>query len=477
MSNLKKRLEYLKQQDVKKRWERIDSQHNLTTREKLDKLVRLSLQRKEKERNNEHPEGEKAPPTGEITVDIQQPNKIFQIEEPLADEAIIIRDYSYTLDTSYGKQKAKIRLKEWQDVTAHQLAVIFSDEELSSISTSRLVFFDTETTGLAGGTGTIPFLLGFGYFPGFQIENQNNKQEENVSNTGEIGEVFNVKIFILNDISKEEELLEEVDNFLEQHKFSGVVTYNGKSYDYPLMEARYILYRKRFPLLKLPHLDFLFPARTLWKHTYESRSLGYLGEILLGLSRSDDIESNRIPELYFNYLRTGSFPLIQQVVEHNALDLLGLAGLLLLGVKYITDHSLISDEGEILGAAMLYEKIGNIDKAIQLYSIIQHSGVREDILASAVKRKSAIAKKKKLYEEARQLWEILSNLSKNSPNAYAARELSVHFEHREKNYTKALESIGKVLESIDLTDAQRRDFEKRQRRLHRKLNALEIPGP
>lgn len=424
MSKLKDRLDYLKKDGIKKRWEKLETHQGLSTKEKLDKLVKLSLKREDKRK-----EVVKA-----------------EIDRPREEKAFILRDFSYPLNAVYGK----LEFGDWQEVSPQKIAVIFGEEEFLRLSPLKLLFFDTETTGLSGGTGTIPFLLGFGFF------------EE---------DFFNVKIFVLNDLSREEEFLNEVDRFLESRDFCGVVTYNGKGYDFPVMETRYILYRKRFPLLTKPHLDFLFPARTLWKHTYESRNLGYLGDILLGLSRSEDIPSSQVPMLYFDYLRSNSFSQIEKVVEHNALDLIGLSALLLLGVKYVEDISFINDEGEMLGTAVLYEKYGDFEKANELYGIIQRSASRDDIISKAVKRKSIIIKKKKLYDEAKELWELLSS----TQDRYAVRELSIHFEHREKNYFKALEFVRQGLEEVDLTESQRKDFEKRLERLNKKIEALEPP--
>jgi tetratricopeptide (TPR) repeat protein len=199
--------------------------------------------------------------------------------------------------------------------------------------------------------------------------------------------------------------------------------------------------------------------------------LGYLGDVLLGLSRNEDIDSSQVPMLYFNYLRSNAFELIEKVVQHNALDLVGLSALLLLGIKYVDDISFTHDEGEMLGTAVLYEKYGDFDKANELYGLVKKSAARADTIAKAVKRKSIIVKRKKLYNEAKELWEILSH----AQDRYAVRELSVHFEHREKDYFKALEFVRRGLETIDLTEAQRADFEKRFQRLNKKIKALEPP--
>ena len=438
MSTLKNKLDYLNKDKIKKHWETIDSQEGLSTRQKLEKLVNLSLKRKEKETKPEN----KTPIHGVETV--------ILIPEENEDSGLTVREFSYPLDTVYGR----FTLAEWKQVSSRQLAVITGEDEFLNVSPMELLFFDTETTGLSGGTGTIPFMLGFGYF-------------------GE--EDFRVKIFILNDLAREDEFLEEVDGFLQARPCSATVTYNGKGFDFPLMETRYVLQRKRFPLLKRPHLDFLFPARTLWKHTYPSRKLSHLGDMLLGISREDDVDASRIPTMYFNYLRSRSYVVIQRIVEHNALDLVGLAGLLLQGVKYLEDISYTVDEGEILGTAKLFEKYGDFETADRLYKDLKQSAVRKDVMDKAVKGLAVILKKKKLYAEAAELWEMLSGHGDRpgSADRHALRELSVHLEHRERNYVKALEWVREGLNIIDLTDAQRLDFEKRFKRLNKKIQALD----
>jgi uncharacterized protein YprB with RNaseH-like and TPR domain len=442
MGKLRDKLNDLEKDKIKKKWESIDSQKELSTREKLEKLVNLSLKR-EKNRQGAKPPGRQK--------DRETPGpdpREMAGEDP--DKPTLIREFSYPLDLLFGKFK----LEEWKRVSPLQLAVLFGDGDCGDVSLSpqKLLFLDTETTGLAGGTGTIPFMLGLGFF---------DRDAE--------AEAFRVKIFILNDLSREDVFLAEVDRFLDSREFSGTVTYNGKSFDFPLLEARYILQRKRFPLLKRPHLDFLFPARTLWKHTYDSRKLAYLGDMLLGISRDDDVDPNQIPSLYFNYLRSQSFSMLEQVVEHNAMDLVGLAALVLLAVKYQEDISYTDDEGEILGIARLFEKYGDLEKARQLYENLKQGAVREEILAKTIKGLALLKKKKKLYREAAELWQMLADSSDHR----AVRELSIHLEHREKNYVKAREYVQKALAAVDLTEIQRQDFEKRWNRIDKKIKALE----
>ena len=326
--------------------------------------------------------------------------------------------------------------------------MISGRDAFAGLDAQKVLFFDTETTGLAGGTGTIPFMLGFGFFS---------------------ESVFQVKIFLLQDLDREGEFLSAVDDFLRTGNFSAAVTFNGKAFDFPLMETRYILQRRRFPLLGLPHLDFLFPARTLWKNTFDSRKLGYLGEMLLGLSRSDDIEASSIPALYFNFLRNQDFSVIEPVIEHNAMDLVGLAAVVLLCARYLDDHSLVGDEGEILGLGMLCERAGLLEKAEAFYRIAKDVSGRAAVGEQAMRRLSVLLKKKKLYMEALQLWEILSGAN----DLQALREISVHYEHRERNYYQAIEIVEKALGSVSLSPSQQQDLEKRLKRLRLKIALLE----
>ena len=416
----KRGLKLLKGQKIQEKWETIDSQSGLTTKQKLEKLVKTNLRRS-------------------LTVEPQAESSAITPQE----EPFIMKDFSYPL----GMEFRGVCLGDWQKVTPQTVSILANESEFCDLNPLDFLYFDTETTGLAGGTGTIPFMLGFGYI------------DESV---------FRVKIFILVDLSREEEFLEAVDSFLASHEFSATVTFNGKTFDFPLMETRYILQRKRFPLLKKPHLDFLFPARTLWKNTYESRKLSYLGNVLLGISRDEDVDSSQIPMLYFEYLRTNSFERLEKVIEHNALDLTGLSALLLLAINYLEGPARVNDEGELLGLAMLYEKTGALERAKELYEMTKENATRDEVITRVAKRLSTLQKKEKLYDEALALWRILYEAQ--DPTAY--RELSIHFEHREKNYLKALEIVNTGLQSSTLTKARRLDLEKRLQRLQRKVKKI-----
>lgn len=406
---------------IRNQWSRLDADPQLSTREKLDRLVRSRLPK------TESPLPESG--SGRLSGDIPP---------------FLERQYTYADSARFGR----FAIGDLKRARPGEMKILTGDNEWRKIDPRAMLFFDTETTGLAGGTGTLAFMLGFGF----------------LDDSG-----FQVRIFVLSDLNREHEFLERVDAFLEERSPSAGVTYNGKCFDYPLMETRYILQRRRFPLLELPHLDFLYPARTIWRHTYPSRRLGYLGDILLGLSRQDDVNGADIPRLYFDYLRSGDLSCLEVVMEHNALDLLGLALLVNLAAMYIEDVSHTRDEGEILGTARLLENAGSLEAAVERLETVRAVAERHDVQALALRRLSLIRKKRKLYGEALALWEELRGMG----DPRAVRELSIHYEHREKDYQRALDLVRAALATGDLSLPQQEDLEHRLQRLTRKLARLE----
>jgi len=408
---------------IKRQWSDLESSDELSTRDKLDRLVRSRL----KERKTTQP----------------VPNSPAKVDLP----AVLEREYSYPAEARFGA----FTIGDLACIRAADLSILTGNPEWKKLSPSRLLYFDTETTGLSGGTGTIPFMLGFGFLE---------------------GETFQVRIFTLSDLTREKEFLETVDRFLDGLDFCATVTYNGKCFDFPLMETRYILQRRKFPLLSCPHLDFLYPARVLWRHTYPSRRLGFLGDILLGLSREEDVDGSLIPHLYFRFLRNGDSSMLEKVMEHNALDLVGLAMLLRLGAGYLEDVSLVHDEGEVMGTARLLESSGYWEQAVERLTLARSMACREEVQTLATRRLSRMKKKQKLYSSAIELWEELRAMG----DAGALRELSIHYEHRERDFHRALKLVQDGLSQVELSTTQRLDLEKRLQRLQEKIRRVESDG-
>ncbi len=195
----------------------------------------------------------------------------------------------------FGRPYGKLRIGDIPSADLSPLNLVLRDAAMPDAS--RLVFLDTETTGLAGGTGTCAFLVGIGNVEGMK---------------------FVVRQFFLRDYPEEKAMLEALAEALEPCQ--GIVTFNGKTFDVPLLETRYALARMKSPLDRLIHFDALHPARRLWKLRLESCKLTDLEEAILGISREGDVPGSEIPAIYFDYLRTGDARGLQPVFYHNALD-------------------------------------------------------------------------------------------------------------------------------------------------------------
>src|SRR5437867_10358947 len=166
----------------------------------------------------------------------------------------------------------------------------------------RWAFLDTETTGLAGGTGTYAFLIGVG----------------SIDESG-----FRVRQFFMRDYGEEPSQLASLSAYLA--RFDVLITYNGKAYDQPLLETRYRMVRARPPFTRMVHLDLLFGARRLWKLRLDSCRLVDLEHQVLGVERQGDLPGEMIPYYYFEYLRMKQAFRLVPIFHHNAMDILSLA--------------------------------------------------------------------------------------------------------------------------------------------------------
>lgn len=169
----------------------------------------------------------------------------------------------------------------------------------------HLVFYDTETTGLGTGAGTFPFLHAIGQF----------EDDE-----------FLVYQYFLTDYGAEGMMLERIRDDHFSLPDTAVVSFNGKSFDWPLFKNRLVLHRRT--LLTEPHqLDLLHPSRRLWKKSLERVNLTTLESHVLGLIRTDDLPGKEAPARYFAYLDERRHQLVEPVFEHNAADVCSLASL------------------------------------------------------------------------------------------------------------------------------------------------------
>jgi uncharacterized protein YprB with RNaseH-like and TPR domain len=185
------------------------------------------------------------------------------------------------------------------------LARLAVDRALEDVDPSRMLILDTETTGLSGGTGTVPFLIGLAFF-----------------DQG----VLKVEQLFLRELGAEAPLLHHLAERLAAA--SCIVSYNGKAFDWPLLRTRFVMNRVALPVAP-PHLDLLHCARRIWKARLDSLRLTVVERELLGHYREDDIDGAEIPGLYLRYLRGADADDLLPVLAHNQDDLVALAAVLL----------------------------------------------------------------------------------------------------------------------------------------------------
>ena len=363
-------------------------------------------------------------------------------------EPVQVFENSYVLGACYGQIPISMGLQ----IPGHILSFLSREGEFAELDLSSAVFLDLETTGLAGGTGTVPFLVGLAYYR---------------------DERFNVTQFFLNEMAEEDRLVRELGQFVKDMGFKSIVTYNGKAFDMPLVETRFAMHRTPCPLRGLPHLDFLFSARSLWKHKYDSCRLFNLAQQIVQAERSEDIPGGEIPLRYFQYIRSGDFSLIDPILYHNQEDLLSLLGVVVAGAVLVERNRDAAARGEddamdLYGVAKLFERAGDAATSAALLekALAGGRGLTAEVTHHARKKLSHYFKKNKDWDRALVFWQEMAG----GEEVDCFRELSMYFEHTAKDY---MEAIRVATEGWALakgkSSAAERDFEKRIARIKGKI--------
>ena len=303
-----------------------------------------------------------------------------------------------------------------------------NDPRLAEIPLSRFAFLDTETSGLAGGTGTYAFMVGIARF---------------------IDDHFVLRQFFMRDPAEEPAMLEAIAQFLAPAQ--ALVTFNGKAFDAPLLATRYRLHHIPIPFEGYGHLDLLPLARRLWRDRLESRALKYLEQHILGLSRSsDEVPGYEIPWLYFDYLKSGDARPLAGVFYHNAMDVVAMAALL----AHVNDVIQNPYDGRVeygldfVALGKLFEDLGHWEEAARLFERGLQLGVGEADFGLAVKRLSILQKKRGDFEEALRLWEDAAV----NGHIYAHIEMAKYYEHKCRDVSTALKWTRSALEHLKQAD-------------------------
>jgi uncharacterized protein len=315
-----------------------------------------------------------------------------------------------------------------------------SEGEAKPSPPDQWAFLDTETTGLAGGSGTCAFLIGVG----------------RITKDG-----FRLRQFFLRDFGEEPSVLEALSD--ELASASTLVTYNGRAFDVPLLETRYRMNRAKPPFASLDHVDLLYGARRLWRLRLDNCKLQQLEREIIGFERHGDIPGEQIPTAYFDFLRGRGAAWLAQVFEHNALDVVTLACVAaVVPQRFHAPTSMSIDHPEeMVSMGRWLHQSSRVDEALALFREAAARGLRDELMFRTLWDVSIIERRQKRWEAAVAIWSELASVS-NPHQAASLIELSKHYEHREKNYAIALEWVVQAL-AIDNLD----EIRKRHARLQR----------
>jgi uncharacterized protein len=313
------------------------------------------------------------------------------------------------------------------------IAFLGNDEALADIVLERLAFLDLETTGLSGSSGTYPFLIGLGYFRGDDTARE-----------------FVCEQYFMEDYSQEEAVLTHLLSRLEE--FDGFVTFNGKTFDLPLLGGRLIMNRMRADLER-PHLDLLHVARSLYRSRLGGCALGNIERHVLQLERSHDIEGHLVPRIYFDYLN-GKWPeRLVPVFDHNAQDVISMGSLLLLCIECAFDpaHPFLEHAHDVASLGRLHRKRGESGMAIELLERAAFMSRDRDLTNRTLLDLARMYLKDGRVADAAEIWQQECKRS-GIRNCTPWLELAKILEHRTKDLAGALTLIEDALAQARLTD-------------------------
>ena len=387
--------------------------------------IRDRLESKFKERKVNLPKIE----TGFSSKNIQKPLSKSDISKyvtgtyiPTKDGEIFVARHCYDLDHLHGN----FQLSFLEKLEGKDLRVLNTRKQKIIFDLKKTLFLDTETTGLAGGTGTSAFLIGIGFF----YENK-----------------YIVEQYFMRDYIEESPMLRLIAE--KAIDYDLIVTFNGRSFDLPLLETRMILNRIDPVLNRMDDLDLLHPARNIWGLSLENCRLGTLEEEVLEFERTeDDLPSSLIPGIYFDYVKFGDADPLYKVFYHNEKDVVSMVGLLFKEYNYFNNP--LNDKS--IAPLDLYS-MGKYFERMRDYTMAQacmataspklNGAYRRDSLI----RLSMIHKREKRWADAVGIWkDFVSNEKIFILSPYV--ELAKYYEHKAKKFEIAIRYSNKALSKI-----------------------------
>ncbi|MCA9781341.1 MAG: ribonuclease H-like domain-containing protein, partial [Candidatus Eremiobacteraeota bacterium] len=307
------------------------------------------------------------------------------------------------------------------------------------------LFFDTETTGLAGGSGTYAFLVGLGYYS---------------------GQEFVTEQLLMRDHSDEPALLAYLSRLL--HYKSSLVSFNGRSFDAQLLTTRYGMHRLQDPFGDRAHLDLLHISRRLWGlGRLPDCRLETLEARVLGAPRHQDVPGWLIPSLFFDFIRDKNPAPLKGVLEHNRRDLLAMVALCSHLKKVLTCQE-VDDPYLSLGLGRLWAVLGESERS----DLFFERAIKDRTLGEEAREKALVfwareLKRRDLGPKAAMLWR--RTLIHYPGNLEATVELAKWLEHSQGDYRSALILVEGGLRDRTLTSRRRQELEHRATRLRRRM--------
>jgi uncharacterized protein len=338
------------------------------------------------------------------------------------------------------------------EIDAVALRLIAPDAPKEVADARQWVFLDTETTGMAGGSGTYAFLVGIAWWDAGGLE---------------------VEQLFMREHSEEHSLLLALAERLAERPV--LVTFNGKSFDWPLLETRYRMTRSiKVPSLRA-HLDFLHPARNLWRLRLGSARLPELERHVLRWDRGADIMSELIPSIYFDFLRGGAPEPLVPIFHHNQMDLRGLAALATRVLALLANPERHGQDGlELFGVSRICERRGDL-RARDLYERSITADLPEDAERKARRSLALLAKRSGDLCQAEELWAKMLGSSREGLEAY--EQLAIHYERRARDHHRAAalarEALKVLRKSNRLGTVESSVYARYKLRFQRRLARLE----
>ena len=317
-----------------------------------------------------------------------------------------------------------------------------------SLERDRIIFLDTETTGIQGGAGMCPFLIGVGFFR---------------------GDEFHVVQYFMRDFNEEPSMLLALGRMLGE--FDLIVTYNGKTFDLPLVDNRFILSRMEKPFGHMSHFDLLFTARRLWRNGHGSCRLTALEHKLIQFIRGPDIHGSMIPRAYFDYLNHFDAARLASVFSHNVYDILSLAGLTIHACdRVVTEPAPLDDALDVYSLGKMFDRVRNRPKAIECYELALRSVLPTILGVRALERLSILYRR--VGEHARSLG-ICKRLMDHPEFSLIGYEgASIHYSRHAHDIASALRVVAEGLgrtEGIAPLARRHARLAVRKERLERKM--------